>query len=388
MNRTGHGAAGIVPGPQRRGAWREAMTLWLDRHAAGVFLLPALLVVVGFAIFPLIVSLYMSLSRFALAPGGYRLTFAGTANFEKLLFGSEQYHLLGSFGSMPMAGWLLSAALALALAWGFLRYLGRRRVTAIGVAGRLASFTAAWAVATFALSNLATGGELGTALTTLFYVVVGVTLQFAIAFGLALICAQPIRGRNLFRLLFFLPLTVTPVGIAYAFRMLADMEKGPLAPLWALLGLGDVTWAANDWSARWVVLVGDSWQWIPFLFIILVAALENVPREQVEAAQIDGASSLQILRDITWPNVAPVAATVVLIRLIEAFKIVDLPNVLTSGGPGIATESMTLHSFLLWRSLDLGGSAAVAYLLLVMAIVTTLSFFQFVVRRARAGGEG
>ena len=83
-----------------------------------------------------------------------------------------------------------------------------------------------------------------------------------------------------------------------------------------------------------MVLVGDTWQWTPFMFIVLLAAVENQPRDQVEAAQLDGASGLQIFRDITWPAIAPIAATVVLIRLIEAFKIIDLPNVLTGGGPG------------------------------------------------------
>ena len=92
------------------------------------------------------------------------------------------------------------------------------------------------------------------------------------------------------------------------------------------------------------MMICDSWQWIPFIFICMLAALENVPRDHVEAAQVDGASSVQIFREITWPQIVPVAVTVILIRMIEAFKIVDLPNIMTSGGPGIATESMTLHS--------------------------------------------
>ena len=92
---------------------------------------------------------------------------------------------------------------------------------------------------------------------------------------------------------------------------------------------------------------------------------------------------MQIFRDITWPAIAPVAATVVLIRLIEAFKMVDLPNVLTNGGPGIATESLTLHAFIQWRALDLGSSAAVAYMLLFVSTIAAVSFFNFVVRPAR-----
>ena len=104
---------------------------------------------------------------------------------------------------------------------------------------------------------------------------------------------------------------------------------------------------------------------------------------KLEAARLDGASGFQIFRDITWPAIAPIAATVVLIRLIEAFKIIDIPNVLTAGGPGLATESLTLHAFIAWRTQDLGGSAAVGYVLLFVATVTCVSFANFVVQRSR-----
>ena len=104
-------------------------------------------------------------------------------------------------------------------------------------------------------------------------------------------------------------------------------------------------------------MIGDAWQWIPFIFIVLLAALESQPRDQVEAAMVDGASRWQIFRDMTWPAIVPVAATVVLIRVIEAFKIVDLPNVLTNGGPGIATgiaDAARLHRLAHARSRRLG----------------------------------
>ena len=119
----------------------------------------------------------------------------------------------------------------------------------------------------------------------------------------------------------------------------------------------------------------------------MLAALENVPRDHVEAAQVDGASSFQIFREVTWPQVVPVAVTVLLIRAIEAFKIMDLPNIMTGGGPGSSTESMTLHSVYIWRANDLGSSAAIAYLLLILTVVVCASFFNYVVlgqiRKAR-----
>jgi multiple sugar transport system permease protein len=344
---------------------------------------PAVLILLAFAIFPLIVSAYLALSRFSLAAGGFKLRFVGLLNFKKLLTGSQQYHFVGTFGAFGAVQWVLLGLAVAATGFLLIRYLLGSKVTVLGLMGRLITAAVLLGLTVLALATFVTGGVPGTLVTTLFYVVIGVVVQFLLGLGLALLCAQPIRGRNIFRVLFFIPLMVTPVGIAYAFRMIADMQKGPFAPLVRAFGVGEWSWATEAWSARLMVLVGDTWQWTPFIFIVLLAAIENQPRDQVEAAHLDGASGFQIFRDITWPAIAPSAATVVLIRLIEAFKIVDLPNVLTGGGPGLATESMTLHSFISWRTQDLGSSAAVGYMLLFVSTVVCVSFFNFVVRPTR-----
>ncbi len=356
---------------------------WIDRYSGRIMVLPAVVILLCFAIFPLIISAYLALSRFALAQGGFTLKFIGLRNFKKLLTGSQQYHFLGSFGALGVLQWALIVVVSLAVLTFFGRYLVSGRISILGTIGRLISGSVMVGLAIVTAVTFAAGGVPGTLVTTLFYVVIGVLVQFLLGLGLALLCAQSIRGRNIFRVLFFVPLMVTPVGIAYTFRMLADMQKGPFAPLVQFFGLGEWSWATEAWSARLMVIVGDTWQWTPFMFIVLLAAIENQPRDQVEAARLDGAGALQIFRDITWPAIAPVAATVVLIRLIEAFKIIDLPNVLTGGGPGLATESMTLHAFISWRTQDLGSSAAVGYMLLFVSTVVCISFFNFVVRPAR-----
>jgi multiple sugar transport system permease protein len=364
---------------------RESVQDWLDRQAGRLFILPAVVLILGFSIFPLIASAYLALSRFKLAPGGYTLTFIGLFNFKKMITGSQQFHLLGTFGTITLLGWMIIAAATALSVWGIVRYVRSGRIGIVGIVGRLITITTALALALMFAVDLGEGGQPGTIATTLFYVVGGVAVQFTIGLGLALLCAKPIRGRSFFRVLFFVPLMVTPVGIAYTFRMLADTAVGPFAPLWHWLGYAQTAWSADAWTARFVVLIGDSWQWIPFIFIVLLAAVESQPRDEVEAAQLDGASGWQIFRDITWPSIAPVAATVVLIRAIEAFKIIDLPNVLTNGGPGIATESLTLHAFTEWRALNLGGSAAVAYILLFLSTITCVSFFNFLVKPMREG---
>ncbi len=356
---------------------------WTDRHAPKLLILPTVLIILAFSIFPLIMSLYLSVSHFKLVKGGFTLKYVGFRNFERLLFGSKQFHLVGTFGELSLVEWGLIGALAAAIIWWFVRYFSGGKWTVIGTIGRLITASTIFGLSVLALLVLNGTGLPGSLMVTIFYVFAGVVIQFCIGLGLAILCAQAIRGRDFFRLVFFVPLMVTPVGIAYSFRMLADTHLGPFGPLWEMAGLSEFSWVESAWSARVVILIGDSWQWIPFMYMVLLAALENQPMEQVEAAKIDGASGLQIFRDITWPAIAPVAITVILIRMIEAFKIVDLPNVLTSGGPGIATESLTLHSFIAWRTQDLGGSAAVGYMLLFISCVLCVSVFNFFGQKTR-----
>lgn len=357
---------------------RVRISEWFDHRSSTIFILPAVVMILIFSIFPLVASLTLAFSRVRIRGGGYNVSFVGFKNFAKQLFGSEQFHFLGTFKGMSALGWGFSAVVIAIMLWWMFLWM-RDRFNIIGFVGRLITLSLAIGLTLMIAGTVLSGTRFGTLGTTLFYVVFGCTVQFFIGLGLALLCSQPIIGKTFFRVVFFVPLMITPIGIGYAFRMMADTTKGPFAPAWQWAGLGDFAWAADAWTARMFIVVGDSWQWIPFIFVVLLAGLENIPRDHVEAAEVDGASGWQIFREITWPQLVPVAATVMLIRVIEAFKIVDLPNIMTSGGPGIATESMSLHSLFTWRSLDLGQSAAIAYLLLFVTVVTCVSFFNLVV---------
>jgi multiple sugar transport system permease protein len=358
--------------------YQESWGEWFDRHARTFFIAPAVTLILVFAIFPTFYSIVFALSRVRFSADGLNFRFVGLQNFQKQFLGNEQVHFLGRINDMGTAGWAFTLAIAAALLWWLFRSW-QQGSTWIGMIGRVISAAMALFLAFLLGATLLSGNPWGTLLTTLFYVLVGCTLQFIIGTGLAFLCSQPIAGKSFFRVLFFIPLMITPIGVGYAFKMILDITKGPFQPFWDWIGLQNWAWSTDAWAARWFIILGDSWQWIPFIFICMLAALENVPKDHVEAAQVDGASSVQIFREITWPQVVPVAATVFLIRLIEGFKIVDLPNIMTSGGPGIATESMSLHSFFIWRANDYGQSAAIAYLLLIMTVVICSSFFNYVV---------
>jgi len=370
--------------------FRRAASTWrlistrLDHVAGGVFILPAVVVILGFSIFPLIASLYVSLSRLSFSEGGVNLKFVGLDNYAKLVIGIDHVHFLGLAGPLTPVGLVVLAAGYGLLAFALYRYFRGDDRTAVGLVGRLFAAGVAGFLLWLVVSTVLTSGRPGTLVVTIIYVAVDVSVQFLLGLGLALLVVQQLPGRRFFRVVFLLPMMITPVGVAYLFRMLTDTDKGPLYPLWVHFGLTDVSWVTNPWGARGAVMIGDIWQWTPFIFIVLLAALETLPHELVEAAVVDGANRWQIIWRIRLPLILPAASTVVLIRLIEGFKIVDLPNVLTNGGPGTATESLTLHAYTIWRALDIGGSAAVAYMLLITVTFIGVSYVNLFRRRVTA----
>jgi len=357
------------------------MVARVDRYASAVFILPAVIVILAFSIFPLMASLYVSLSRLSFTEGGVDLKFVGLDNYEKLLVGIDHVHFLGLFGKPTV----LSVAV-LAAAYGLIgfllyRYVRDPRRTLGGLLGRSVAAVGAALIAFLVVNTVLTSGRPGTLAVTIVYVGVDVSIQYLIGLGLALLAVQHLPGRRFFRVVFLLPMMITPVGVAYLFRMLTDTDKGPLYPLWAHFGLVDVSWVTNPWGARVAVMIGDIWQWTPFIFIVLLASIETLPHELVEAAVVDGANRWQVFWRITFPLILPATSTIVLIRLIEGFKIVDLSNVLTNGGPGTATESLTLHAYTIWRTLDIGGSAAVAYMLLIVVTFVGVTYVNLFRRR-------
>jgi multiple sugar transport system permease protein len=274
--------------------------------------------------------------------------------------------------------WIVLGIIVIALGVFLARYLLKSRFSIGGLIGRLLLALGLGGLAWMLTHTLWSGGRLGTAAITLVYVFVGIFFQYVIGLGLAMLTVQNIPGRRFFRVVFLLPMMITPVGVAYMFRMLTDTSKGPFTPIWQAMGLTDFSWVNNAWGARTAILIADVWQWTPFMFVVLLAALESQPTEPMEAATVDGANQWQIFRHIVWPGILPVSMTLILIRLIEAFKIIDLPNVMTNGGPGTATQSLTYHAFINWRALDAGGSAAVAYMLLFLVTFFSMIFVNLI----------
>jgi multiple sugar transport system permease protein len=362
------------------GGWRS------DGAARWVFIWPSVIVILFLSIFPLVASLTLSFSRLVFQRGRIEIDFVGFQNFQILLFGTERSHLLGVLRPPTPLGWIILGLGGAVIVRALVRGLTAKPIRPIGVIGRIAGAVLAAGLLLLVVQTLfAQGGRPGSLVVTIVYVVAGIAVQYVLGLGLAILAVQPLRGRRFFRIVFLLPLTITPIGVGYMFRMMTDTGKGPLEPVFGALGMTGYTWVTDPWAARVAVIIGDAWQWTPFVFIVLLAALEGLDQEVKEAAFVDGASHWQTFRHITVPAILPVSTTIVLIRLIEGFKIVDMPNILTGGGPGTATQSLTLQAYLDWRTLNLGRSAAIAYILLLLVTVIATAYVGWARGRIRFG---
>ena len=358
------------------GAWRS------DGAARWVLIWPTVIVILFLSIFPLVASVALSLSRLVFHQGGVDLKLIGFSNYYQLLFGTEQSHFLGVLKTPTPLGWAILAVGIGGTIWAFGRAVRGGTIGPGGLAIRLIAGVLfvgfLWLLVGALASN---GGRPGALIVTFIFVFAGIGLQLFLGLGLAMLCVQAVPWRRFFRVAFLIPLTITPVGVGYMFLMMTDTSKGPLEPIWVGLGLRNFSWVTDPWAARVAVIIGDTWQWTPFVFIVLLAALESLDQEVREAAVVDGASRWQSFVSITTPAILPVVTTIVLIRLIEGFKIIDMPNILLGGGPGTATQSMSLQAYIDWNTLNLGRSAAVAYLLLIVVTLVATAYVSLVRQR-------
>ena len=149
-----------------------------------------------------------------------------------------------------------------------------------------------------------------------------------------------------------------------------------------------IPWLSNPRLALPSLILVDTWEWVPFMTIVLLAGLQSLPPEVFECARVDGANEWQIFRRITLPMMAPVSITVILIRALEAFKLFDIVMVMTGGGPGTATETVTMYAYIVgMNNGNLGYASAIAYSLLIMVIIFSTIFLN-TLRGRVADAEG
>ena len=198
-----------------------------------------------------------------------------------------------------------------------------------------------------------------------------VVLQYIIGFALALMVWREIKFKRFFRVIFLIPMMTTPVIMTVIWRTFFHESLGPLNDLLGRLGAEPILWLSDPVIAKFTVIIVEVWQWTPFMFLLLLAGLLSLPKEPFLAAAIDGASSFRKFVYVTFPLMAPISIGAIIIRLIEASKIMDTVFVLTSGGPGTATETSSFYIYIKGlREFQMGYAATLSFTYLVIMIIS------------------
>ena len=180
---------------------------------------------------------------------------------------------------------------------------------------------------------------------TLIFVLVSVTLELVIGFGLALLLNQNIRGRSAFRIIMLVPLMIPPVTAALMWRVMLDAQTGPVNYMLSLIGIQGPTWLATGDTALITIIAIDVWIFTPFVTLILLAGLQSIPETMYEAAAVDGAGRWKTFRMVTLPMLTPMIFLVLLFRLALAITSADTIFATTAGGPNIATTTLNFAAF-------------------------------------------
>ncbi len=287
------------------------LILNLKNRAKYFFLLPATLWILGFTLFPLLYSLYLSFTNAAL---GRPTSLIGLDNYINIFKDNNVGQAVSVNAFMTIGGLVLTLVFGTFVAWLF---------------------------------------------------------------------NHDIPGLRALRAILTMPLFAAPVALGWLGIMIFNETSGPVNNIIRALGGAGVEWIISPAGAQMAVMIIDVWQWTPFVFIVALAAMQGVPEELVEAARLDTNSGWTIFWRITFPLISPALGTVALLRLVETFKILDIPISLTQGGPGAATKT---YSFLA-RQIGLqspfrqGYASAMAYLVVILCIVISTIYFSRVRER-------
>jgi multiple sugar transport system permease protein len=214
---------------------------------------------------------------------------------------------------------------------------------------------------------------------TYLYTSVAIGIELLLGLLIALLLDSDRKGYGVLRALMTLPLVVPPAVTGMMFLLMLDGSFGVLSRTLYALGLLSPAYPilANSSTAMVGILIADIWQWTPFMVLIMMAGLRALPKEPFEAAAIDGASSVQAFFKLTLPMLSRIIALAVLIRGVDLFRIYDYIKVMTEGGPGTATETLTAYAGTIYfKNADFPYASAIALLTLILLLVTSTIFIK------------
>ncbi|MET0898217.1 MAG: sugar ABC transporter permease [Mycobacterium sp.] len=211
--------------------------------------------------------------------------------------------------------------------------------------------------------------------TTALYVLVAVGLELVIGLALALALQKQKWAKDLTRSMLLAPMFITPIAVGLTFRFLLNDQLGAIPAMLHTIGLDYDFFGPG--KALFTLAFIDVWQWTPFMVLLLLAGLESIPKEPLDAARVDGASGLYVLRRVTLPLLAPVLVVAILLRSLDAMKVFEYVFATTRGGPG--TETETLQYFIYQTGIQffrLGSASAMAFVVLVLVLAVIVVAFR------------
>ena len=216
---------------------------------------------------------------------------------------------------------------------------------------------------------------------TLIITFIGLLTQIPIGILLALVLHENLRGTKIFRSILITPMLLTPVAVGLTYRFMFDTDLGVINWTLGSIGIEKVNWLGSQTSALFAIIIVDSWQSIPFVMLLVLAALTAISPSLYEAARVDGASASQIFRRITLPLITPTLLVITMIKIMDFLKLFDTLFILTRGGPGNATTTLGLWTYKTgFVFLEFSRAAALG---VIITIITLPVYFLW--RRASRG---
>jgi multiple sugar transport system permease protein len=209
---------------------------------------------------------------------------------------------------------------------------------------------------------------------TLYYGALAVVLPLVLGTAAALIFNRQFPLRGLLRGVFILPMMATPVAVALVWTMMFHPQLGVLNYLLTIAGIPPQLWVYDPSTVIPSLVLVETWQWTPLVMLIVLGGLAALPAEPYESAYLDGASSLQMFRHITFPLVLPFIVVAAIIRTIDAIKSFDIIYVITQGGPGTASETLNIYLYLqAFAFYNIGSASAVVVVFFVLIVALSLA---------------
>ncbi len=214
------------------------------------------------------------------------------------------------------------------------------------------------------------------ALGNMVFYVATVIVQYAIAFGLAMLLNADIRAQKFFRVAFLLPFMLSPVAVSWMIgKSMLEYRFGPVTNLLRFLGWENPSLLTSPWLAKTTIAIMDAWVWIPFMMIMILAGLQALSKDVQEAAKVDGATGWQGFWQITFPLMLPVSLTTIVLRVIFQLKLADIVINTTSGGPGGATDTISSFIFREYKdrsNVGYGTMIAEIYLIIIIIFIALM----------------